>query len=995
MKKGLYVSLKRGWGVFLSFVLVFGSFAPAWGTEASSEATTEAVTEATTEASTEDLVEEGTQAIEAEEGEMDASLEEEVSEEASFTPTVVFPHWKGYVDDTLAMNRMFSFDGYHGQGYLKILPSEQVESFSLYVNDKKVDLGEITPGKVMKVDISAFTKNGINTLQVARIVPWNLEKAISVYVPYPEVLPGDYEEEGFSQENLKLVEGIIKSDIENGFTSAQLSIIRNGRLVYENAWGNVRTYEKDGTPVEDPVPVTTDTLYDLASVTKMFSVNYALQRLCTQGEISVDAKVKDFLGDAFVEDTLDFLYAGQEKVPFETRKAWKESLTLRDLLCHQGGFPAGPRYFNINVDAPSQEYRPDAENILYAGYGADEETKEATVEAICKTPLMYEPGTKTLYSDVDYMILGLVVEKVTGMDLDSYMKATFYEPLGLSHLTYRPLDHGFSKDQVAATELNGNTRDGAVNWPGSRQDTVQGEVHDEGAYYSMGGISGHAGLFGNATDLAKLASVMLTGGYGEQAFFTKNVLTSFTAPKSMQAENWGLGWWRQGDQQRVWYFGTQASEGTIGHQGWTGTMVMIDPARNLVLAYLTNKISSPVTDGKANPNEFDGNWYTASTLGFVPQLLSIGLDEGEEKSALLLETLGDMALDSLLLVPEGVRLMGDHPAARNARSKFDLYEKLASLTENEDLSSQKDILKEAWEKVRSDHKESFNTCLIQAMAETEDGGGYDRSREAAEGFTQTSWEGMEAAFVMDEEGAVSIDMEKARPSFDSSAAYMLLLKALTLWDEDGQISPEAWKNLKPYTVEGLAYPVQEEGEGAWGMASAKGPGLAVLVHKLGAGENTYLAPRASYESDDDYLAVWDQVERGDFLQMLPEEPAEGEGEKDKEKEDGKENENGKENEKDEEKENLMVLYLDRYEAYDEEGKRDDVIYYWTSLGQDSDPEMGYGIGKCHMSDIARGVFTRITYAGAFNRAGDLSPDTKEAELSAQAGEEELLAAIGK
>lgn len=96
---------------------------------------------------------------------------------------------------------------------------------------------------------------------------------------------------------------------------------------------------------------------------------------------------------------------------------------------------------------------------------------------------------------------------------------------------------------------------------------MQGEVHDEKAYYAMGGVSGHAGMFANATDLAKLASVLLTGGYGENKFFTQNVMDMFTAPKNEKAANWGLGWWREVDKQRVWYFGTQSSPDTIGHQG--------------------------------------------------------------------------------------------------------------------------------------------------------------------------------------------------------------------------------------------------------------------------------------------------------------------------------------------------------------------------------------------------------------------------------------------
>ncbi|MCR5747451.1 MAG: serine hydrolase, partial [Lachnospiraceae bacterium] len=179
----------------------------------------------------------------------------------------------------------------------------------------------------------------------------------------------------------------------------------------------------------------------------------------------------------------------------------------------------------------------------------------------------------------------------------------------------------------AATELNGNTRDGAVSFDGIRTYTLQGEVHDEKAYYCMGGISGHAGLFGNATDVARLGNVMLTGKSGDITYFSEEVIKEFTAPKSEEYKNWGLGWWRQGDMERVKYFGSRSGEDTFGHQGWTGTLLMIDPEKKLVIAYLTNKINSPVADKTENPNVFIGNSFTSATLGFVPEILYTGIDE--------------------------------------------------------------------------------------------------------------------------------------------------------------------------------------------------------------------------------------------------------------------------------------------------------------------------------------------------------------------------------
>ena len=580
-----------------------------------------------------------------------------------------FPDWKGYVDDTLAMNSMLSFQGFHGQGTIYLNVPAGVEGFNLYVNGARFDTSEIAEG-AWAADISGVAVDGVNTLQITRIRPADFEGKVQVRVPYPVVLENDGELEGIRPETLALIEDIIETDVAYGFTSAQLAVVRNGRLVYENAWGKVNSYLPDGTPDEESALATPDTLYDLASVTKMFSVNYAVQKLVTDGLMDVDSAIVDILGEGFAEDTLDIAYASVENAPdHDTQVAWKRALTVRDVLRHQAGFPAGPHYNDPAYDLALQAVTLPGANLALA------RNREETLQAICKTPLLYEPGTRTVYSDVDYMLLTFVVEAVTEERLDDYLRETFWEPMGLDRVTYLPLENGFAAGDCAATELNGNTRDGHVSFEGIRTETIQGEVQDERAWYCMEGVSGHAGLFANARDLAKLASVMLTGGYGEHRFFARNVMDGFTAPKAFNYGQWGLGWHREGDDQRPWYYGTQSAPNTVGHQGWSGTLVMIDPSRNLVIAYLTNKINSPVWDMKTL-NTFDGGCYTASTLGFVPQLLSIGMDREEDVSGQLLELIADMAAESLKLIPEGSD--ADSPRVKNARSKLEVLRKWAA-----------------------------------------------------------------------------------------------------------------------------------------------------------------------------------------------------------------------------------------------------------------------------------------------------------------------------
>ena len=575
----------------------------------------------------------------------------------------VFPNWKGYTDDTLAMNHMYTFVGYAGQGTLCVEPESGVTGFNLFVNNRQINTAAMAAGGVWNVDISGQTINGRNTIQVGGIRPRG--KQVTVRVGYPTVQEGSLQDVGIDRDALELLEQIIQADVNNGFPSAQMAIVKNGKLVYQNAWGKVNSYNPDGTPKTDSPAVTNDTLYDLASNTKMYTANYALQYLVTQGKANLDSRLVDLLGSAFVEDTIDITYNGYENPGLKVNKQWKAELTLRDILRHQAGFPADPQYYNDSYDQSSQSIVPGAVNVLYSGSDGSTETRIETLHSIFKTPLMYEPGTKTVYSDVDYMLLAFVIEKITGKGLDVFLKETFWDPMGLTRTTYNPLQNGFAPNDCAATELNGDTRDGYVSFTGARTVTTQGQVHDGKAYFCMAGISGHAGLFSTATELAKLASVMLTGGYGENRYFSRNVMDAFTAPKKENAANWGLGWWREGDNQRCWYFGTQSSPNTIGHQGWTGTLTMIDPSENLVVVYLTNKINSRITD-PANVNGFNGNWYTASTLGFVAQLLYQGLqNHGTDPNNAYSALLEDMAESKFALVAEGGSVPATHPLVRS------------------------------------------------------------------------------------------------------------------------------------------------------------------------------------------------------------------------------------------------------------------------------------------------------------------------------------------
>jgi CubicO group peptidase (beta-lactamase class C family) len=555
---------------------------------------------------------------------------------------VTFPDWSGKQIAALAQNSMYSFTGYTGQGELYITPSAGVTSFTLFVNNREVDTSLMTAGATWKVDISGIAKNGTNTVQLSNIEPSENGITVNMKAPYPVVTAGTPESVGISKDSLSMIDAIIQSDVDHGFPGAQLAVIKDGKMVFSKAWGHLDAYNPDNTAKTDSPLSTTDTLYDLASNTKMYSVAYAIQYLVTQGKIRVDDPIMAYIGPKFSEDTIDIHYSGHDDPGLATQKQWKASLTIRDVMSHEAGFPPDPQYNRDKYDQTGHGDK-NAVNVLYCGANGVGDARADTLESICKTPLLFKPRSKSLYSDVDYMLLCFVIEKVTGERLDAFLRDTFWNPMGLTRITYCPLQSGYTMNDCAAEELNGNTRGGIVSFPGIRTATIQGEVHDEEAFYCMGGVSGHAGLFSSAEDLSKLASVMITGGYGSHRFFSRNVIDLFISPVSSDIANMGTGWWREGgNMETVRYFGTDSPSDTVGHQGWTGTMTMIDRKDNLVIVLLTNKINSPVTDINVNPDMFDGNWYTTASLGFVSQILYQGINAGTDPKAADTALLKDM-----------------------------------------------------------------------------------------------------------------------------------------------------------------------------------------------------------------------------------------------------------------------------------------------------------------------------------------------------------------
>jgi CubicO group peptidase (beta-lactamase class C family) len=273
-----------------------------------------------------------------------------------------------------------------------------------------------------------------------------------------------------------------------------------------------------------------DTLYDLASLTKAVATTMVTMILVDEGRLELDAPLSKWLPE-FTDPP-------------------RNRVRVRDLLAHSAGFPAW---------AP----------LYKAVAGRDE-----LVAAASRTELMSEPGTRSLYSDIGFIVLGSILEQETGADLDVLAARYLFDPLRMSNTQFRP-----SRSMMGRIAPTGDSP-----W---RRRFVHGEVHDENAY-RMGGVAGHAGLFSTAPDLARLAEALLRRGqYGDRRLASGATIDLFTRRVSIPGSHRTLGWATPPDDE---WSGRWWSSTTFGHTGNTGTMLWVDPEQDLYVILLTNRV---------------------------------------------------------------------------------------------------------------------------------------------------------------------------------------------------------------------------------------------------------------------------------------------------------------------------------------------------------------------------------------------------------------------
>jgi len=292
--------------------------------------------------------------------------------------------------------------------------------------------------------------------------------------------------------------------------------------VYEKAYGDRAIFPRRE-------PMTADTIFDAASLTKVIATTSAVMKLVEAGQLDVEAPASHYLP--------------------EFRGSGKEAITLRQLLTHTSGLRAGLPH-------------------------GDWQGKDGALTAACAEPLPAKPGTAYRYSDINFILLGLIVERASGSTLDAFCAKEIFQPLKMKDTAWRSLEPG-DVSRIAPTTVTAGK-------------PLRGIVHDPTAR-RMGGVAGHAGVFSTVDDLAVLAQAILNGGvYRGHRILTEHGVHLMQANfnQKFPDDSHGLGF----ELDQIWYMGGLSGPDTMGHTGFTGTSLVIDPRSRSFAILLTNRV---------------------------------------------------------------------------------------------------------------------------------------------------------------------------------------------------------------------------------------------------------------------------------------------------------------------------------------------------------------------------------------------------------------------
>ena len=367
------------------------------------------------------------------------------------------------------------------------------------------------------------------------------------------------EELGIDPEKLKVIDSLVENGIkEKAYPGCQVLFAKDGKVFYNKSFGN-HTYESNH-------PVEATDIYDLASITKVAASAIAMMKLTDEKLLDIDLPLSFYL-------------------PY-LKNSNKQTKVIREILAHQGQLQAWIPYYKKTI----VDFKPDpkiysktlkpgyktrvADNLFIADFYRDS-IYDTIVSSELRNKIEYK------YSDVGYYLMCDAIEKITDQPFDEYVYNNFYKSLGLTTMGYKPLER-FSKNRIAPTELD----------TAFRKQLVHGYVHDPGAAM-LGGVSGHAGLFSDANDLAVVMQMLLQDGeYGGAKYLSANTIHDFTKQQFPLDEN------RRGvcfdkpypEYNELGPCCQSVSQKSFGHSGFTGTYTWADPENGLVYVFLSNRV---------------------------------------------------------------------------------------------------------------------------------------------------------------------------------------------------------------------------------------------------------------------------------------------------------------------------------------------------------------------------------------------------------------------
>lgn len=405
----------------------------------------------------------------------------------------------------------------------------------------------------------------------------NLQFPAGAGITESGILPfGTPESVGMHSEVLDQIDSIANDAIAQHATPGCVVLVaKDGKVVFDKAYGytfmDKAPFEGMKLPFDSfrvqTLQVTPDMIYDLASVTKISATTIALMKLWEQGRLDIDKPLGYYL-------------------PW-VKGSNKENLLLKDMLMHQAGLEAWIPFYKATIDKEGHPlptiYRTQRDDTFSIRVAENLYMRNDYVDSMYQRILRSGVGPRKYeYSDNDFIFLGKVVEAIAGKPLDVYMKETFYQPLQMTTTSFKPREH-FPLQQIAPTQPEDFFR----------EQTIWGDVHDPAAAM-FGGVAGHAGLFSNAYDLAKLFQMLLNGGeLNGIRFLEKTTIDKFTAYNSSISRR-GLGFDKPEKDNATRsnpYPARYVSPLTYGHTGFTGTCVWVDPAYNLIYIFLSNRVA--------------------------------------------------------------------------------------------------------------------------------------------------------------------------------------------------------------------------------------------------------------------------------------------------------------------------------------------------------------------------------------------------------------------